>query len=717
MEDARTYLDQILEKIRRCIAALDESIVQGEQEIEEMHEYYWENYTEMDQYGYENFDNQQALLGQVNANQAMLAKRSRLKRMLDSPYFGRVDFCFDGDEEAETFYIGIGSFAEKKGGIPLIYDWRAPVSSLFYDYDQGEASYEAPGGTMDGVITSKWQYKIRDGRLIYAFESDTKIDDEVLRRELGAGGDVKLKNIIRTIQREQNAIIRNTKDRIMVIQGVAGSGKTSVALHRIAYLLYHDRGNLKSSNVLVLSPNSVFSDYISHILPELGEENIREMSFDLFAYRELNSVVQDCEDRYDEIERKLRQERLGRKGKDETARKQSPEFITELREFVLLEEDRLMRFSDFKYKNFQKTAKEIMEMFYYRFPDVPLLSRMQAVMEYFVDEYETLVNRDFDEDEMEKIRERFFRMYRTTDLYVLYGKFLEEYGYRPLPRVKYEKRFLAYEDVYPMLYLKYLLYAHNGHKQIRHLVIDEMQDYSYLQYLILDRLFQCRMTILGDKAQTMDSEQADVMKFLPKVFGKQIRRIEMNKSYRNTVEIARYANRISRSEGMELFDRHGKDVEEREFADMEAALAEVLKQYRESAGENYETSAVLTATEEEAQAAYAWLKERMEEAGNLPGEQGSGHTGMAKSAAGGRTGTERADEGPGTGRGLTYIDRNSSRFRKGLTVTTFYLAKGLEFDQVFAVMDRKMSGRPLHRQAEYICATRAMHELHMYRYG
>ena len=126
--------------------------------------------------------------------------------------------------------------------------------------------------------------------MVYEFESDIKIDDDILKAELGSSGEVQLKNIIRTIQKEQNAIIRNTEDRIMAIQGTAGSGKTSVALHRIAYLLYHDRKNLKSSNILILSPNSVFADYISHILPELGEENIREMSFDLFAYRDLQDL-------------------------------------------------------------------------------------------------------------------------------------------------------------------------------------------------------------------------------------------------------------------------------------------------------------------------------------------------------------------------------------------------------------------------------------------
>ena len=171
----------------------------------------------MDQYGYEDYDNQQALLHQVNANQEQLLLKQRFRRMLDSPFFGRVDFCYEGEAEAETFYIGIGNFAEKTGGIPLIYDWRAPVSGLFYDYDKGPASYEAPLGVMTGEITSKRQYKIRRGKMVYEFESDVKIDDEILGAELGKCGEVQLKNIVRTIQKEQNAIIRNTRDRIMVI--------------------------------------------------------------------------------------------------------------------------------------------------------------------------------------------------------------------------------------------------------------------------------------------------------------------------------------------------------------------------------------------------------------------------------------------------------------------------------------------------------------------
>ena len=221
------FLREITEKLNKKLETIEASLVEGQKDIERMHDYYWENYTEMDQYGYENYDNQQALLGQVNANQELILLRRRIRKMQKSPFFGRVDFCYDGEGDPETFYIGIANFAERAGMTPLIYDWRAPVSELFYDYDKGPASYQAPAGVMEGEITSKWQYKIRNGRLIYAFESDTKIDDEILKEELGTNGDVKLKNIVRTIQKEQNAIIRNTRDKILAIQGVAGRGKTS----------------------------------------------------------------------------------------------------------------------------------------------------------------------------------------------------------------------------------------------------------------------------------------------------------------------------------------------------------------------------------------------------------------------------------------------------------------------------------------------------------
>ena len=661
----------MLQKLTIRLREIEKDLSEGQKEIENMHEYYWENYTEMDQYGYEDYDNRQALLQQSNANDEKRKLKHRFQRMLDAPFFGRVDFVFEDEEEAQAFYIGIGNFAERAGMTPLIYDWRAPVSGLFYDYDKGPAAYEAPAGVIKGEIRAKWQYKIRGGRMVYAFESDTKIDDEILKQELGSSGDVKLKNIVRTIQKEQNEIIRNTKDKILVIQGAAGSGKTSIALHRIAYLLYHDRDRLKSSNVLILSPNSVFADYISHILPELGEENIREMSFDLFAYRELKETAADCEDRYDHLERMM--QFPDAKAEKRFRWKQSAEFAGEVEGFLALEEDSLMDFCDIDFRGMHLSEQEVIHLFYDKFYDTPILKRMDAVMEYFIDAYETLRGRDIEEEDRELLQKKFDRMYVEKDIYEIYNRLLEYCGQEPLSKIPYERRKIPYEDVFPMLYLKYRLTGESVHKNIKHLVIDEMQDYSYLQYVILSRLFHCRMTILGDRAQTLDKEQRDVLLFLPKILGKDIRMVVMNKSYRNTWEIATFAAGISGISDIELLERHGKAVEERRFPTEDEMLS-AIRENLNVGSDGYETAAVITMTEEEASDICRLLQNR--------------------------------------GVDASYMDRNSSAFRKGLTVTTFYLAKGLEFDQVFMI--RGTRENPLADQAEYICATRALHELYAY---
>lgn len=704
MSKGSEFLSEVLGLIQERLGEIDENIQAVRQDINSMNEYYWDNYTEMDQYGYEDYDNQQALKMQVNANQENWKMRRRLKRMLDAPFFGSVEFVYDGEDEPEEFYIGIGNFARERGGLPLIYDWRAPVSSLFYDYDKGEASYEAPGGQMNGEILSKWQYKIRGGKMVYEFESDVKIDDDILKQELGANSDTKLKNIVRTIQKEQNAIIRNTKDKILAIQGVAGSGKTSVALHRIAYLLYHDREHLNSSNILILSPGGVFADYISHILPELGEENIQEMSFDLFAYHELRKnasanqntehvmygtqdenqknvsggfgwnikmIAADCEDKYHQIEREIA-------GVDEADQKryewkQSVEYVQAIEGFLIELEDRLVDFEDVEFKGFRKSANEIMGFFYEKYTGTPLLDRMGAVMEYFIDEFETLRGRNLNDEEREIICGKFMNMYVTRDIYDIYGWFLEDYGFPALPDVPPERCVLEYEDVYPILYLKYCLTAASRRKNIRHLVIDEMQDYSYLQYVLLEKMFSCNMTILGDKAQTIAGKQQDVLTFLPKIFGKKVRRIVMNKSYRNTSEIAEYAKTVGGDKDIQYVARHGKEVERHTIKNLEETCREIGEKLN-LGEEGYETAAILTMTEKEAEHIYEIMR------------------GLSVEAH--------------------YVDRDSAQFKKGLTVTTYYLAKGLEFDQVFVIGgDRE---NKMYRGYQYICATRALHELYVY---
>ena len=354
--------------------------------------------------------------------------------------------------------------------------------------------------------------------------------------------------------------------------------------------------------------------------------------------------------------------------------KQSETFVSQTEGFLALLEDELMTFHDVEFRGLTLTENELIHLFYFKFQEIPLLSRMDAVMEYFIDEYETLHDCTLSEEDLDTISRKFQKLYMTRDLYKIYNKFLEENGYPTLPDVPQEKRVLAYEDVYPLLYLKYRLCRVRDHKNIKHLVIDEMQDYSYLQYLILRQMFNCRMTILGDRAQTMEEQTQDVLEFLPGIFGKDIRKIILNKSYRNTVEIAEYANRTAGIRDMEIFQRHGKEVEEKVLDGKEAAAQEIRRNLN-LGPQGYETAALLTMSEEEALKVYEYLKK--------------------------------------TGIQASYVDRNSSSFKKGLTVTTFYLAKGLEFDQVFVLARRKKT--PLLIQAEYICATRALHELYVYQ--
>jgi DNA helicase-2/ATP-dependent DNA helicase PcrA len=342
--------------------------------------------------------------------------------------------------------------------------------------------------------------------------------------------------------------------------------------------------------------------------------------------------------------------------------------------FLVLLEDELMNFKSFEYRGFKKTEEEIVELFYYKFTEHPLLSRMEAVMEYIVDEYETLYGRNLSEEEFVWIRDWFMRMYETMDVYEIYNQILEQNGYERLPDVPVEERVLDYEDVYPLLYLKQRLCATKKDRNIRHLVIDEMQDYSYLQYVILESMFSCRMTILGDRAQTVDTKPQDVQTFLPKIFGKEIKHLEMNRSYRNTLQIAAYAKQWAKTEDIKYLDRNGKEVVICNVATQKEMLADIVSHVH-LCREGYETAAILTMTEHQAKEIYKQLKK------------------------------ERKD--------VYYIDRDSSAFKKGITVTTYYMAKGLEFDQVFIAGGEKEN--PFYAQYQYISATRALHELYVYK--
>lgn len=689
------YLNMVLGKLAKAVEEIQGKIDVSRKEIAEMQDYYWESYHEYDEFGYEKADNDRILRGEMNSFTELSRKYARYLKMLKSPYFAAISFCYEGETEAETYYIGIGDFSTSRGDVPLICDWRAPISSLFYDYDIGKASFQAPAGEIFGELTKKYQFKIKEGKLLYAIDSDIVINDDVLQKELSMNANARLKSIVSTIQREQNAIIRNEADKILVIQGGAGSGKTSVALHRVAYLLYHHRKQLAANQVLILSPNPVFSEYISHILPELGEENIMEMTFDLYAYRELKRYKQ-AEDRYEYLERLLAmEESAANEYQAKVWAKQSKAYVEELNGFVLELEDSLMDFKNFSYKRMHKEAEELRTLFYRKFPDLPICARMQAVADFCVDEEETLRGVEFDPLERGIVESKLDGMYETKNLFDLYNMFLRESGREEIPE---DAERIPYEDVYPMLYLKYLLYGGKARNDIKHLIVDEMQDYSYVQFLILSKMFPCPMTILGDREQQAAPGKTDAQMLCKEVFGKEAKLLTLKKSYRSTMEISGFANKVAGIEGEEAFERHGKvpgyviAANEEEMIERLAerlgcertaedfsAQSDVVTEEGTNIVSGFETTAILTRTMDEAKRLYNALKDR------LP---------------------------------VTLLTQDSSHMAKGIVITTFYLAKGLEFDSVHvAFVQADTYYNDYHRQILYIAATRALHELHLYGVG
>lgn len=703
------FLQDVLNKIGTAINKLEEKLQIGSDSIGEMQEYFWDSFSEFDEYGYEYSMSQQAMEMEAGSLANLKKKHRQYVKMMDSPYFGRIDFTYEGENAPETYYIGLGSFTPDKSYMPLIYDWRAPVSSLFYDYDAGPASYTAPAGEIRGVIEKKFQYKIKRGKLIYALESNLKIDDEILQNELSSNADATLKSIVTTIQKEQNQIIRNDKDHILIVQGSAGSGKTSIALHRIAYLLYHHRNSMKANQILILSPNEVFADYISHILPELGEENILETTMDLLAYKELKHIA-DTESRYEYLERLFTlSEKEAQKVKDRLDEKNGQNFVQDMYSYVLMLEDDLMELTEFSYGKTFWNLEQMRKLFYEKFSRIPLLKRMDAIAEYIVDANDTLQDKgsaraaqDYDMYEDREsfefndnnasdgnkyivsdsayARKKLRQMYRVSNLLDIYNDFLVQEGMKPL---KADIKYLDYEDVYPMMYLKFLLEGTGKYRVMKHLVIDEMQDYTFMQYSILQMMFDCPMTILGDKEQTMEQNADSLLTFLPQIFGKKAKVMVLDKSYRSTTQIAAFAAKLADLKDVSCFLRNGEEVKADIFSNEEDMIRTVLTNIK--AQIQNDTHAVLCKNAKDAEHVYQMILEN-----KLADDECS----------------------------VNLLTSESEHFGKGIAIMPFYLAKGLEFDNVHVVYaDNKHYAGERYVKMLYIMATRALHTLQFYGVG
>lgn len=339
----------------------------------------------------------------INQQSAVLAERERghklltqqwksLTRLLPSPYFGRFDFQENGLNLSEQIYIGVSSFVAEDGMSFLIYDWRTPIASLYYDYSPGLASYVTPTGRIEGRMELKRQFQIQNGQIRNMFDTSETIGDEILQQVLGKGANSQMKSIVATIQKEQNAIIRNDTSRMLIVQGAAGSGKTSVALQRVAYLLYKHRQTIKADQIVLFSPNPLFASYISTVLPELGEENMQQTTFQEYLDHWLGSSLQ-LEDPFDQIEYVLSAQ--GTPGYEARLQgieyKASEAYLQALQEYVTWLGNEGMQFNGIRFRDRDLITEERMRVMFYSYDhSLPLFNRVVLLQEWLLNELASL---------------------------------------------------------------------------------------------------------------------------------------------------------------------------------------------------------------------------------------------------------------------------------------------------------------------------------------
>jgi DNA helicase-2/ATP-dependent DNA helicase PcrA len=659
----RAYLEEIKEKLALAIRRGDDAVKQFSDELRQKKEYIHEHQSGMDDADMVAAD--QSINRMAFTGEAAVARKRRLLKLSQSPYFGRLDFTPQGKARSPV-YIGVYSFLDEQQRQNLIYDWRAPISSLFYDYELGDAAYATPSGSITGTIDLKRQYKIRDGQLEFVLENDVNIHDDVLQRELAKSSDDKMKNIVATIQRDQNAVIRNETASVMVIQGVAGSGKTSIALHRIAFLLYRYRETIAAKDVLIISPNKVFADYISNVLPELGEEHIpelgmEELAADLLDHRYLFQTF------FEQVSALL--ENPDPAFVERIRFKSSGEFLSQLNKYLLHVENNYFTGSELRFGRLVVPLSFILGRFkaYHR---VPLLKRFPQVAQDVRTYVRDATQRKLTGQEKAIIGEAIPRMFKFTQVLDFYRDFYRWLGRPELCRVEPGQR-LEYADVFPLIYLRLRLEGLSTYEHVKHLVVDEMQDYTPVHYAVLARLFSCRKTILGDVHQTVNPYSASSAETIERVFP-QAEVVKLHRSYRSTLEITNFAQRITPNPDLLPLERHGREPLLLRFdrpADELAAIQELVAAFQ-SGGQ--QSLGIVCKTLRQAETVHQAVQ----------------------------------------GAGIQLLTADSTTFKEGVVITTAYLAKGLEFDEVIVPFASAATYKTdVDRGMLYVACTRAMHQL------
>lgn len=656
------YLENTSKEISNQIDVLGKEIHVKKEKLTEFRKVLWEDKGSIDA-----SEMQTGLMSSEFEASFMLMKMDYYRKLLKieySPYFGRVDFTENGCDLRKV-YIGLANVERDLDYI--VYDWRSPIASLFYDYGIGKAKYEAPEGEINGDISLRRQYKIENNKLVRVFDNDLNVVDECLQEVLSEKSSDKMKNIVNTIQEEQNEIIRNTKNKHLIVQGIAGSGKTSVALHRIAFLLYKIK-NLRSSNVLIFSPNNVFSEYISDVLPELGEENTGETTFHDFAIKYIKEF-KSVETFTDFIEKYYTK---NEPNEEFVKFKLSNKMIPIIEGYVKEIEDKIMITNDIETK-FQKIEKDYLNyLLKERYNKMPLFSRIELMAEHLCDKLGLSVGkmkRTFIKNIKENINIKpdYRKLY--TELYIS-KSFVSVY--KSEENIKLNIKKINYDDALCFIYLKGLLNGFPYSNLIKQIVIDEAQDYNEMQYVILSKIFKrASFTILGDVNQTINPYQKyETLEVLTNILNDNSKYVELNKTYRSSKEIIEYTNKILGLKHISAIRRESNIPVK--FRDDIKYLINDINNLKDK----YKSLAIITKDKEDAIMLYDFLKQQINE--------------------------------------ISLMEDKDKKFNKNLVIVPSYLAKGLEFDSVISYTSKDNMYTKKERYLYYVVATRCQHELIIY---
>lgn len=650
--DINNKLEDAFKKAENLVGKLDRDYMEAKM-------YMVKNRGEIDPH--EMFQNEQSLKQIDNYGAFMVKVRDKIDKIKDSPYFARIDFRLKDMDDEYKYYIG--RFAFDYEDELLILDWRSPIASMFYDYEIGKAGYDAPIGWVDGEITRKRQFKIKNGKLEYALESSINIQDDILQKELSHTSDEKMKSIISTIQKEQNQIIRNDKADTLIIQGVAGSGKTSIALHRIAFLLYRFKDKIEANNVIILSPNKVFGDYISNVLPELGEEPLCELSFENIAEVQLERII-NFESERDPLE--INDD----KWTERVRFKSTLDFVKLMDSYIKQMPNKIFIPEDYTFGSFIAKSDWIQSRFE-AYNKYPVKRRLEKVAEDIHYRFETDNIMEEDLPRVKSILKNLNGMLTIKNTLMLYKDFFKQMDISNM-FVMASKKTLEWSDVYPFIYIHAAYEGIQEDKVIRHIVIDEMQDYTPIQYAVINLLFKCKKTILGDFGQLVNPNHTHTLDDMRQLYNDG-ELVTLNKSYRSTFEIINFAKKIQDISSLEPIERHGEEPALLKCNNEQDEINKIKTEIEEFKKSDNATLGIILKTDNDAKAMYDALREEYS---------------------------------------VHLISSESSSFTKGVSITSVKMSKGLEFDEVIVPsVNNKTYYSDYDRSLLYIACTRAMHKL------